>query len=58
MKKKLKKSSLVVSSCAIRLVFYGLFLLGPYILTESHAQYRRMRIETDGIEEIERKEYL
>lgn len=33
----------------IRVLFYGLFLLGPYILTESHIIHVRMKKESSMI---------
>ena len=31
--------------CLARIFFYGLFLLGPYILTESHSLYVKAKYE-------------
>ena len=33
----------ILKAVIIRILFYGLFLLGPYVLTESHAIHVRMQ---------------
>ena len=41
----------------VRILFYGLFLVGPCALTESHAQYIRMKEKSswaDGVNENEK----
>lgn len=38
--------------CLARIFFYGLFLLGPYILTESHSLYVKDKCECLKIENV------
>ena len=39
----------ILKAVIIRILFYGLFFLGPYVLTESHAIHVRMQKECSVI---------
>ena len=46
-----------IAGLITRILFYGLFLVGPCALTESHAQYIRMKEKSswaDGVNENEK----
>lgn len=54
--------SFINKGCLSRILFYGMFLVGPYILTESHSLYVRAKnecatIEDTLIREAAQKEY-
>ena len=42
--------------CLARILFYGLFLLGSSVLTESHSFYVRAKCECLKIEDVTRRE--
>ena len=42
--------------CLSRVLFYGLFLMGPYILSESHSLYVKAKNECAMIENISIRE--
>ena len=44
-KDKLYKKS-ILKTIGVRILFYGLFLLGPFVLTESHVIHVRMQQES------------
>ena len=48
----MKPFRVVNRGCIVRVLFYGLFLLGPYILTESHSLYVRAKRECLKIEDV------
>lgn len=58
----MKSFNIFTRGCLVRILFYGLFLLGPYILTESHSLYVKAKNEcaiTENvlIREIAQSEY-
>jgi len=47
----MKSAGIINHGCVVRILFYGLFLLGPFILTESHGIYVRSKNESLEIED-------
>ena len=48
----MKSFKIFSRGCLVRILFYGLFLLGPYILTESHSLYVKAKCECLKIENV------
>ena len=54
MKNNSKRKS-IVQNVIVRILFYGLFLLGPCIMTEAHAVYGKMIKECSQVEDDDSK---
>lgn len=48
----MKSFKILSRGCLVRILFYGLFLLGSYVLTGSHALYVKAKHECLKIEDV------